>query len=110
MTPSELFTKELMTYDVGKDANNEFYNNLPYKKDYDLCNWKPLRVYSGNIIKFYQYRMDKPIVLCTDPADGVFTTHPVETESPEGDESKQGETTAEMPVDGTEEEQPLDTE
>ena len=29
---------------------------------------------SGNIIKFYQYRLDKPVVLCTDPADSTFTS------------------------------------
>ncbi len=49
MTPSELFAKELMTYDVGTDSRDKFYNSLPYKKDYDLCNWKPLREFSGNI-------------------------------------------------------------
>ena len=74
MTPNELFAKELMTYDVGTDSHSSFYNNLPYVKDYDLCNWRPLRMNSGNIIKFYQYRLDKPVVLCTDPADSTFTS------------------------------------
>ena len=110
MTPNELFAKELMTYDVGTDSSNAFYNNLPYKKDFDLCNWNPLRIYSGNIIKFYQYRLDKPIVLCTDPADGVFTTYTVESESSEINENEPEEMTAEMPVEETEEEQPLDAE
>lgn len=73
MTPSELFAKELMTYDVGTDSRDKFYNSLPYKKDYDLCNWKPLREFSGNIIKYYQYQMDKPVVLCTDPGDGELS-------------------------------------
>ncbi len=49
MTPNELFAKELMTYDVGTDSHSSFYNNLPYVKDYDLCNWRPLRMNSGNI-------------------------------------------------------------
>lgn len=68
MTPQELFAKGLMTYDhTVASGNDSFYYNLPYKKDFDLCNWQPLRLYSGNIIKFYQYTLDKPVVLFTDP-------------------------------------------
>lgn len=110
MTPNELFAKELMTYDVGTDSNNTFYNNLPYKKDYDLCNWRPLRVYSGNVIKFYQYQIGKPVVLCTDPADGVFTAETIDPEQDEINEDIPEEMTAEIPGDEMEDEQPLDTE
>lgn len=67
MTAEDLFKKELMVYDTSYGCNDSFYNNLPYIKDYDLCNWKPLRMFSGNIIKYYQYKMDKPVILYTDP-------------------------------------------
>lgn len=66
MTPQEIFKKELMTYDNEAASHDSFYYGLPYVKDYDLCNWKPLRMYSGNVIKYYQYKMDKPVILFTD--------------------------------------------
>lgn len=69
MTPVELFTKELLSYDNQAGPHDSFYYNLPYVKDYDLCNWSPLRMQSGNIIKFYQYKVDKPLILFTDTED-----------------------------------------
>lgn len=69
MTPQELFAKALVTYDSSYSTNDSFYYNLPYKKDYDLCNWRPMRMQSGNVIKFYQYRMEQPVVLFTDTDD-----------------------------------------
>ena len=69
MTPQELFVKSLVTYDRSYSTNDSFYYKLPYKKDFDLCNWTPMRMYSGNIIKFYQYTLDKPVVLFTDTDD-----------------------------------------
>lgn len=66
MTSQELFAKELMTYDKGGGDHDMFYYNLPYVKDYDLCNWQPLRLYSGNIIKYYQYQLGKTVYLETD--------------------------------------------
>ncbi len=66
MTSQELFTKELMTYDKGSGDHDMFYYNLPYVKDYDLCNWQPMRLYSGNVIKNYQYQLDKTVYLVTD--------------------------------------------
>ena len=65
----ELFAKSLVTYDRSYSTNDSFYYKLPYKKDFDLCNWTPMRMYSGNIIKFYQYTLDKPVVLFTDTDD-----------------------------------------
>lgn len=67
MTPQEIFAKTLSTYDKTYSTNDAFYYKLPYQKDYDLCNWRPLRMYSGNVIKFYQYRIQQPVVLFTDP-------------------------------------------
>lgn len=123
MTPNELFAKELMTYDVGTDSHNSFYNNLPYVKDYDLCNWRPLRMLSGNIIKFYQYRLDKPVVLCTDPGDSTFTSgtaaparkqEAAKEQEEELSAMSEEETTEESVIEeqepSTEEEQPSDTE
>lgn len=69
MTPQELFAKTLLTYDRTDMSHDGFYYHFPYEKDYDLCNWRPLRLYSGNIIKYYQYRLDKPVILFTDTDD-----------------------------------------
>ena len=67
MIDEELFKKMLMTFDHKYEAASVFYDNLPYVRDYDLCNWTPLRMVSGNIIKYYQYKLDKPVILQTDP-------------------------------------------
>ena len=64
---NELFEKMLMTFDHQYDSNSKFYDSLPYVRDYNLCNWTPLRMQSGNIIKFYQYQLGKPVILQTDP-------------------------------------------
>ena len=64
MTPQEIFKKELLTYDKSAQCNVSFYYNLPYIRDYDISNWS--RLYSGNVIKFYQYQLGKPVVIFTD--------------------------------------------
>lgn len=74
MNAQELFAKALVNYDHSYSNNDTFYYKLPYKKDFDLCNWKPMRMFSGNIIKFYQYHLDKPVVLFTDTEDIQPTT------------------------------------
>lgn len=66
MTSQDLFAKSLMTYDKGHGDHDMFYYNLPYVKDYDLCNWQPMRMYSGNVIKNYQYQLGKPVSVATD--------------------------------------------
>ena len=45
MTPQEIFAKSLVTYDKTSRSNDSFYYHLPYHKDYDLCNWNPMRMY-----------------------------------------------------------------
>lgn len=70
MTPTEIFKKGLLTYEKNTAVNDAFYYNLPYIKDFDLCNWQPLRMFSGNVIKYYQYRLDKPVILFTDTDSG----------------------------------------
>ncbi len=67
MYNQELFTKMLKNFDHEYEIDAKFYDALPYKRDYDLCNWTPLRMLSGNIIKYYQYRLDQPVILQTDP-------------------------------------------
>lgn len=67
MTSRELFIKELSLYDQASDGHDEFYAHLPYVKDYDLCNWRPLHMYSGNIIKARQCKVDPPVIIDSDP-------------------------------------------
>lgn len=47
-------------------SHDEFYYRLPYKRDYDLTNWQTPKILSGNIIKSYQYREMKPVIIITD--------------------------------------------
>ncbi len=66
MDNQELFRKLLMSFDHKYECPTQFYDHLPYVRDYDLCNWTPLRMLSGNIIKFYQYNLEKPVIIQTD--------------------------------------------
>lgn len=59
--------KELSLYDRASDGHDEFYAHLPYVKDYDLCNWRPLRMHSGNIIKARQCKVNPPVIIDSDP-------------------------------------------
>ncbi len=63
MEKQELFKKMLLTFDNSGKCSTRFYDNLPYRRDYDLCNWNPLRMFSGNVIKYYQYQMDKAVII-----------------------------------------------
>ena len=67
MYTNELIEKMLMTFDHQYDSNFKFYDSLPYVRDYDLCNWTKRKMLSGNIIKYYQYTLEKPVILQTDP-------------------------------------------
>lgn len=71
----ELFSKNLLTYDSHVGQNDMFYYNLPYERNYPLTTSIPIAPVSGNIIKFYQYRMDKPVIIFTDVVD--TTSKPV---------------------------------
>lgn len=75
-----LFKKEGRYYDIQRiiyqriitlrpasDGHDEFYAHLPYVKDYDLCNWRPLRMHSGNIIKARQCKVNPPVIIDSDP-------------------------------------------
>lgn len=66
MTPQDVYTKELKSYNNRGDAHTQFYYTLPYYKDADLCNWDRMRPYSGNIIKRYQYTLGKPVVIISE--------------------------------------------
>ena len=65
----DLFSKELLAYDSHVGQNDMFYYSLPSERNYELTNSIPLTPVSGNVIKFYQYRIDKPVVIFTDVVD-----------------------------------------
>ena len=77
----DLFAKNLLTYDSHVGQNDMFYYSLPYERNYELTNSIPLTQVSGNVIKFYQYRIDKPVVIFTDVVD--TTAEALEEESDE---------------------------
>ncbi len=68
-TALDLFNKELLSYDTPNPGNDLFYYSLPYERNYDLTRSIPLAPVSGNVIKFYQYRINKPVVIFTDIVD-----------------------------------------
>ena len=68
-TAMDLYTKELMAYNPHGSNHDLFYYKLPYVRNYELTNSIPIAAHSGNIIKFYQYQLSKPVIIFTDAVD-----------------------------------------
>ena len=68
-TAMDLYTKELMSYNPHGNNHDLFYYKLPYVRNYELTNSIPIAPQSGNIIKFYQYQLSKPVIIFTDAVD-----------------------------------------
>ena len=88
-TALALFSKELLSYDSHGGGNEMFYYNLPYKRNYALTTSIPIAPVSGNIIKFYQYQLGKPIAIFTDTVD-ITPKKPMIEASDEDDEYADG--------------------
>lgn len=41
-------------YDSSMEVDTTMYDHMPYKRDYDICNGKTIRLVSGNIIKYFR--------------------------------------------------------
>ncbi|MBO4395964.1 MAG: hypothetical protein J5819_06425 [Eubacterium sp.] len=80
----ELFSKNLLTYDSHVGHNDMFYYNLPYERNYELTNSISITPVSGNVIKFYQYQLGKPVRIFTDTVD--TTAKPVASEADSDEE------------------------
>ena len=68
-TAMDLYSKELMSYNPHGSNHDMFYYKLPYVRNYELTNSIPIAPQSGNIIKFYQYQLSKPVIIFTDAVD-----------------------------------------
>ena len=68
-TAMDLYSKELMSYNPHGNNHDLFYYKLPYVRNYELTNSIPIAEHSGNIIKFYQYQLGKPVIIFTDAVD-----------------------------------------
>ena len=106
MDALQLFKKALLTYDSKARTNDMFYYSLPYERNYDLCNSIPLDPISGNVIKFYQYRLADPVIIFTDTVDTDYKqADSSENEQPDTDMEQTGaESFDEEPAEMTEEE------
>ncbi len=49
---------KLRPFDSSLNEDYSMYDKLPYEKDIDLCGPDKIALESGNIIKFYQCKMD----------------------------------------------------
>ena len=72
-TAMDLYSKELMSYNPHGNNHDLFYYKLPYVRNYELTNSIPIAPQSGNIIKFYQYQLSKPVIIFTDAVDTEAT-------------------------------------
>lgn len=53
-------------YDKTLEENLSMYDKMPYKRDDTLCNRSSVRLISGNIIKYYRYKIIEPYMLDSD--------------------------------------------
>lgn len=60
MTGNNLALAKLSFFDYSFNYSCSLYDNLPYKRTYELCNEHTVRMSSGNVIKYFQYSMSKP--------------------------------------------------
>ena len=88
-TAMDLFSKELLAYDTHVGIPNDFYYNLPYIRNYELTKSIPIANVSGNVIKFQQYRVQKPVVIFTDVVD--TTAEDLEDEAFDGEYDEDSE-------------------
>lgn len=55
--------KELSLFDRSYEPSVTLYDHLPYTRDVSFCTYTPNVYTTGNIIKFYQYRLGKPQII-----------------------------------------------
>lgn len=61
-----LVVKALTNFDRSYEPTFIMYDNQPYTRDVALCSWDPpQQMYSGNVVKVYQYKMGKPVIIQT---------------------------------------------
>jgi hypothetical protein len=61
-----LILAPLMMYDKSLEENLTMYDEMPYVRDDSLCNRSTVRLVSGNIIKYYRYKLVDPYLLYPD--------------------------------------------
>ncbi len=58
-------------YDGSLDYGIEMYDNLPYKRNSDVCNEGAVALYSGHIIKYYLCKNEKDAYLIDNKDDEI---------------------------------------
>lgn len=53
--------KDKGPYDRNLEQDFSMYDRLPYNRDISLCNYDTLGLISGNIIKYYRYKLVETI-------------------------------------------------
>lgn len=49
--------KDKGPYDTSLELNTSMYDKIPYERDISLCSQENLKIQSGNVIKYYRYKM-----------------------------------------------------
>lgn len=60
----------IRTYDRSLDDKLNMYDNMPYKRDDNLCNRSTVKLISGNVIKYYRYKLSGDYVRI--PRDSIL--------------------------------------
>ncbi len=102
-----LMAKEQTTYDRSYEPTFVMYDHQPYTRDVALSNWDPpQQLISGNVVKFYQYQMRKPVIIQT-PDEGFdipeYRKIPMVENQPEGEEMVEEDIPVDAPEDITSE-------
>jgi hypothetical protein len=58
--------KDKGPYDDALELNMSMYDKIPYIRDISLCSQENLILHSGNVIKYYQYKLINVYVINTE--------------------------------------------
>ena len=65
MTPASLLQAKIKAYDTTSYSRDytSFFELTEYNRTYELCNEHTVGYHSGNVIKFFSYKMKKPFIV-----------------------------------------------
>ncbi len=75
MTSQELTIAKMMQFDSSYYYTCKLYDNLPYERTWELCNETTVGMYSGNVVKAFQYILQEPFAINNHDDDFEMMIH-----------------------------------
>lgn len=62
----------ILPFDITCGEHFQIYNNITYVQDKTLCGDEPIKMFSGNVLKFYTQRDIEPLKVGGDDNDSLL--------------------------------------